>query len=269
MHTNTCRMMVLSVIAAMAAGASARTTPAAGVSVMDATSLWRCRFVKGTDIVRRKSGELEHTTAAPAWKYVNVKIDGKRVRRRKLAKAPRMRRRPSPPAADWITPQFDDGSWGLYSGPFKGSGVGGHRSTGICTKTRLIYLRGKFQVTNPAKVGDMTLSLSFEGGVVVYLNGKEIARSHMPQGEINANIPAEDYPEEVYVDPKGVVISGYNAPKKHPEKFKKRIRTAGGIKVQKRGRDSRDDRCNALAGAVALRLREVDEGWFYAGELRL
>ena len=92
MHANACRMMVLSVIAAMAAGASARPAPAAGAVVLDAKSLWRCRFIKGTDIARRKSGELEHVIASPAWKFVNVKIDGKRVRRRKLVQAPRVRR---------------------------------------------------------------------------------------------------------------------------------------------------------------------------------
>ncbi len=195
--------------------------------LLEAKSLWRCRFVKGTEVVRCKSGKLEHTIEAPPWKY--VKIGGKR--RRQIVKAPKVRRRPAPPASSWTKAEFDDASWGLYPGPFHGSGANKHYSRRLCGRTRLIYLRGRFQVTDRAGVGDLTLALSFEGGVVVYLNGKEVTRAHMPKGDIDANTPAEDYPEEVYLDPEGVLLSGYNASKKHPEPFKKRVRTAGGIKV--------------------------------------
>ena len=40
-----------------------------------------------------------------------------------------------------------------------------------------ICLRGKFAVSDPAKVQGLKLSLAFHGGAVVCVNGHEVARS--------------------------------------------------------------------------------------------
>ena len=67
-------------------------------------------------------------------------------------------------------------------------------------------LRGKFQVTDPAAVQGLFLTVKYYGGVRVYLNGREVARQHLPAGELAADTPAEMYPKEVYVDGKGVIV---------------------------------------------------------------
>lgn len=53
-------------------------------------------------------------------------------------------------------------------------------------------------VDDPADAGELTLSMVYRGGVVVYLNGRELARGSMPEGEITAETVAEDYPIEAY-----------------------------------------------------------------------
>jgi hypothetical protein len=44
----------------------------------------------------------------------------------------------------------------------------------------------------------MKLSLVYRGGAVVCVNGKEVARRHLPKGELKADTLAEDYPQEAY-----------------------------------------------------------------------
>jgi len=198
-----------------------------GITVLEAKSFWRCRFVKGTELVRLKSGDLEHVVehlrGGVPWV---LERGGKRT----LVKAPKMRRRPVPPPSDWTRPDYDDGPWGLYPGPYKGGGDRNKGRLGICPKIRLIYLRGRFRVNDPAKVGDLILSLSFEGGAVVYLNGTEVARSHLPGGKITPETPAQDYPEDVYRGEDGVLIMSHKN-KKFPEVHKKRVRSLSNVKV--------------------------------------
>ena len=42
------------------------------------------------------------------------------------------------------------------------------------------------------------MRLRYRGGVTVYLNGREVARRHLEDGERNRQTLAEDYPEDVY-----------------------------------------------------------------------
>jgi glycosyl hydrolase family 123 len=221
------RFMFLAAVAVVGCldGAALAAEPSRMV-VLDAASLWRCRFIKGTELVRRASGALEHTIEFPTWTW--VKIDGKRARR--LLKAPKMRRRPTPPPDTWMQIDFDDGDWGVSRGPFSGSGSRAHRFTKLCPRTRLIFMRGRFRVADPKKAGDLTLSLRFEGGAVVYLNGAEITRSHLPTGKIAARTPAQDYPLDAYVDPKGMVLAESDGARA-AGRFAKRIRSVAGGRI--------------------------------------
>lgn len=171
--------------------------------ILDTQSFYRCYVTWKREDVRRESGELE--TMRFAW--------------RKLNKA-KPRRSPLPPS-DWRKPEFDDSGWVRTKGPFGGPPI-------MVSKC----LRGKFEVTNPATVGDMSLNLVFKGGVVVYVNGKELARSHMPAGKIEVDTPATDYPEETYVDPDGFLLRNtWGDPKKYKDRFAKRIRKLAGVKI--------------------------------------
>lgn len=84
------------------------------------------------------------------------------------------------PASDWMSPDFDDRFWDR--GPV----------TLACKSAMLarVCLRGKFTVTDPSAVRGVALSVGYRGGLIVYLNGKEIHREHLPAGQTLAEGPA-------------------------------------------------------------------------------
>jgi hypothetical protein len=194
--------------------------------LVNAASLWRCRFIKGTELVRREDGALVDAIESPPWTYVTVEGE----RRRQIQVAPQRRRRPGPPGPRWAERDYDDGTWGLYAGPFCGSGAHEHRYRRLCPRTRQVFLRARFRVRDPASVGDLGLSLRFEGGVAVYLNGVEIARAHLPEGPIGPHTPAGDYPRALYVTEKDVVLSGRDSAE-YPDRFRQRVRAISAVKV--------------------------------------
>ena len=70
-----------------------------------------------------------------------------------------------------------------------------------------VCLRGRFEVTDPAAVRDLMLpELQFHGGVVVYLNGREVARGFLPEGRLEANTAAAAYPDEARLAADGRAI---------------------------------------------------------------
>jgi len=123
------------------------------------------------------------------------------------------------PPADWAKPGFDDGNWWHTKGPvYGGPGFRAPRSLA------LLCMRGAFTVDDPAAVKeDLNLSVAYRGGAVVYLNGEEVARAHLPEGEIDLETFAENYPLEVYTKPDGKALSKYDG-KKHPDLLGKRLR---------------------------------------------
>jgi RNA polymerase sigma factor (sigma-70 family) len=113
-------------------------------------------------------------------------------------------RAPAPPE-DWAQAAFDDSEW--------------PRSQLLASHCRdlpayILYdfttfdvaLRGKFLVNDPAAVGKLQLSLKYRGGVVAYLNGKEVARSDMPEGTVGESTLAKPYPDGAWLDSSGKLI---------------------------------------------------------------
>ena len=100
------------------------------------------------------------------------------------------------PPDDWQKVEFDDSVWIRHGGPFPAP----YRSVA------LICLRGKFQVTDPLSAGALTLTAKFQGGLVVYVNGREAGRAFLPEGKIENTTLAQDYPHETYVDAKGDLL---------------------------------------------------------------
>ena len=96
-------------------------------------------------------------------------------------------------ASDWMKPDYDDRFW--HRGPLT-----------LVPKTALLSracLRGKFTATDPAAVEGLRLSATYNGGIIVYVNGKEIRREHIavagqlaegPGGEertVDCEVPAD------------------------------------------------------------------------------
>jgi hypothetical protein len=150
-----------------------------------------------------------------------------------------------PPAqpTNWTSPEFDDQAWTSRPGPFFPS----HRGHAYCKEVEdagylffegtwpslaAICLRGKFNVADTAAAGDLRLSVAYRGGIVVYLNGREIARANLPGDGQGIETLAEDYPREVFVKSNGKLISwGFGDPKDCHAQLQKRIRKLTDVKV--------------------------------------
>ena len=127
--------------------------PATSTAVLDTLSVWRI-----------------HSELAPP-----VLVSGKTV---SLSCAWMRHKTPGPPV-DWMTPDFDDRFWGR--GPLT-----------MVPRTALlsrVCLRGKFTVTDPGAVKGLKLSVTYQGGIIVYVNGKEVGREHIAAGSSLAEGP--------------------------------------------------------------------------------
>ncbi len=147
-----------------------------GTIILDTSGFWRVHFTVKPPVVRK---EQKVETLGFRAKWV-------------------MRGTPLPPE-DWAKPDFDDSSWARFPGVCHVSPHYHFRSYKPPFMA-LECMRGKFTVTDPTRAGELTLSASYRGGIVVYINGREVARGHLPKGGGPGQL-AVDYPFEKY-DPK-------------------------------------------------------------------
>jgi hypothetical protein len=124
------------------------------------------------------------------------------------------------PAKDWTGAGFDDSGWVRLAGaplaswnnwdPGARANVGFVYCQGGSLALAQLCLRGKFHVDDPAKAEGLKLSLVYRGGAAVYVNGKEVARKHLPKtGPLGPDTPAEMYPREAYYLEDGHLPEGY------------------------------------------------------------
>ena len=113
---------------------------------------------------------------------------------------------PRPPS-QWADPDFDDSEWARVRGAF-GPGWGASSVWGPGNPAALsaMCVRGRFMVTNPAACDDLQIALEYRGGVVVYVNGKELKRQHLPKGEIDLDTLATPYKPPAYLKPVGKLL---------------------------------------------------------------
>jgi hypothetical protein len=145
------------------------------------------------------------------------------------------------PPPRWTQPDFDDSRWVRITGPLfpgtDGRGYGVVKSGGRrcgSEEISLICLRGKFFVPDPPKVESLVLSTVYRGGIVVYVNGTEVARAHIAGKDVSPEAIGEEYPSEAFVAPDG--RSGLDALSKKidaeiEKRLKLRLRTLEQISI--------------------------------------
>jgi len=105
-----------------------------------------------------------------------------------------------PPPEHWTRPDFDDSGWPRLRGSLMvGVPPQGMRDDVDALGRRRGCFRYRFLVPDTAKAGTLALRLAYHGGARVFLNGQEIARGHLPQGELGPDTPGADYPLAAYV----------------------------------------------------------------------
>lgn len=92
------------------------------------------------------------------------------------------------PPANWAELDFDDSSFQRQrcaSMP-KRLSTQGRQGFVECQNLhrRGLYARTYFEVPDPADGGDLTIKVVYRGGARILINGKELARSHLPEGGI-------------------------------------------------------------------------------------
>lgn len=117
----------------------------------------------------------------------------------------RLFRFPAPPASEWTKPDYDDLGWAREHAPVRGV-AGGSSSWAIWSEASPICIRVKFQTPDPVKADGLRLKVRYNGGIVVYINGVEIRRGHLPGGQLSPDALAEKYADEAYVDAEGAIL---------------------------------------------------------------
>ena len=123
--------------------------------------------------------------------------------------------------SDWKTPAFDDSAWA--SGPAEFGYGDGDEATVVgfggngSTKFISTWFRKAITVTRAEAFLDLTLQVRRDDGVVVYLNGTEIARDNLPAGLIEPDTLAlsslSGNDESDFIDfsvPAALLIEGTN-----------------------------------------------------------
>ena len=101
-------------------------------------------------------------------------------------------------ASGWQQTDFDDSGWLRGTTPHLGRVP--HLGHGC--------LRGKFTVTDPARVKDLKLTVAYQGGLIVYLNGQEVTRADLPkEAPAGKELVATSYPLECYVAQSGDLLA--------------------------------------------------------------
>jgi hypothetical protein len=183
----------------------ATAAPASGTVVLDTNGMWRMHQTLRPPVLRTEGG------LKPL-----------------LMKMPWIDRETDSPAADWMKPDFDDHRW--MRGP--------SRLVAPTPYLARLCLRGKFTVTDAAKVQGLKLSVGYHGGVVVYVNGQELTRGNVAAasagsgqtpsagsrqvpstgpGQAGAADVAEDYPAEAFLTTEGKLLLFEAARRNLPE----------------------------------------------------
>jgi hypothetical protein len=84
--------------------------------------------------------------------------------------------------ADWRAPAFNDGAWRV--GPAQLGYGDGDEATLIPDQPPVILFRKKFNLDAPSAFSKLIFRLLRDDGAVVYLNGNEVFRSNMPDGDV-------------------------------------------------------------------------------------
>ena len=133
----------------------------------------------------------------------------------------------TPDATAWRQLNFDDASWAVGHTPlFYGEPLFGTELTDMRGAYSSVFLRRKFLIENPAEISFLQIGAASDDGFIAWINGREVARHNVPEGNLGFNgvasgavtepIAFETYdvprPSEVLVAGSNVItIQGFNA----------------------------------------------------------
>ena len=115
------------------------------------------------------------------------------------------------PGGDWTASEFDDSSWDTGAAPLGwGHGDLGTELTIEGTTPLTAYFRRSVTIEDATQISALELTTRADDGVVVYVNGTEVARKNMPSGTIGHGTYATAAPSSAtaLADPVNVTVPG-------------------------------------------------------------
>lgn len=109
------------------------------------------------------------------------------------------------PPGSWTEAAYDESAWKEGTGRF---GYGDGKEATLISfgansqqKYTTAYFRKSVYIGDPQQPDSLEASILFDDGAVVYLNGQEVYRGNMPDGELSFNTPAASkvYGEDIYL----------------------------------------------------------------------
>jgi len=198
--------MFLGIAATLAADAPPAAPPAdaAGVVLDLNKSIWRFQLVRETVEILTEPGKVEKVVYLPKTGGAFHTKGILEATDYTVAKAQEYRL-PEVTAADWMKAEYDDSQWGrIWGPPYWGQTIINTRFLDVPDEGyKLILARGWFEVADPAKCEGLVLNAGYYGGIVVYLNGEEVARRDMMPGGNGLESLGNPYPESAFLSEKG------------------------------------------------------------------
>jgi len=203
--------LLLAAGVALAAADAPRDAGAARVVVLDTTGFWRIHHTLKPPVIALDGGPQPMDLR---WHHPS---GGRVLRTFRWVSS-----ETPPPSAGWASADFDDSTW------LRGPG----RMAALTPFLSRLCMRGKFRVTDPAKVDGLRLTVAYSGGIIVRINGREIARAHLPAGADGEKVLAEGYPAEAFAPNYGWGGKPPRTPKPESEAMRRlRTRTLEGIAI--------------------------------------
>ncbi len=165
--------MLFCLLAPVFASAADAEVQPAPVVVLDTSGYWRMHHTLQPPVIALDDG-LKPILMKHAW----------------------LRWETEPPVSDWVQPEFDDGDW-LRAPALR------------CARTPYLAracVRGRFRVSDPEAVRGLKLTVGYHGGVIVYVNGREVGRKDIAP---EAGALADGYPREADVAEDGTFLDAH------------------------------------------------------------
>ncbi|MDX2430167.1 MAG: chitobiase/beta-hexosaminidase C-terminal domain-containing protein, partial [Bacteroides sp.] len=113
--------------------------------------------------------------------------------------------------AAWMDPDFDDSMWRTGSAPFRyGDGTGGTLLSDMQNNYSVLYLRTAFFATSVELLDQVLLTLDYDDGFVVWINGQIVMSQNAPlnpsHDDFATDMHESGIPEEFKLDPADVIL---------------------------------------------------------------
>lgn len=89
----------------------------------------------------------------------------------------------------WVNPEFNDAGWLTGKSPLRyGNGVLGVELTDMQNSYTTVYMRSTFFCLNKDLISSLTLSVDYDDGYIIWINGREAARKNAPSVLLNTAV---------------------------------------------------------------------------------